>query len=95
MYSVEEDGDNDQENKIDANKRRESFANTGGKSNCNNESQVIRDKSLEENIVNKNSTTNENMVVENSCYNSEKPTEGKTKINLKFFRGIVLNLSFI
>lgn len=37
VYSVEEDADNDLENKIDANKKRESFA-TRGKSNCNVES---------------------------------------------------------
>lgn len=41
VYSVEEDADNDQENKTEANKKRESFA-TRGKSNCNVESVSIR-----------------------------------------------------
>lgn len=40
VYSVEEDADNDQENKSEANKKRETFA-TRGKSNCNVESQSV------------------------------------------------------
>uniref|UniRef100_V5I9W3 Uncharacterized protein n=2 Tax=Anoplophora glabripennis TaxID=217634 RepID=V5I9W3_ANOGL len=53
VYSVEEDADNDQENKSEANKKRENFA-TRGKSNCNieasDESLIVREKSLEEKI---------------------------------------------
>lgn len=48
VYSVEEDADND-ENKSEANKKRENFANRG-KSNCNVESS--KEKSLEEKACN-------------------------------------------
>ncbi|KAJ8972270.1 hypothetical protein NQ317_018297, partial [Molorchus minor] len=52
VYSVEEDADNDQENKSEANKKRETFA-TKGKSNCNIEAPDVtlsREKSLEEKV---------------------------------------------
>ncbi|XP_028149739.1 uncharacterized protein LOC114343127 [Diabrotica virgifera virgifera] len=96
VYSVEEDADNDQENKSDAIKRRESFASRG-KSNCNTESQVIRDRSLEENvIVNIKSNSLDETMSDNPSwsYNNEKPTEGtedNSKNQVKKYNRVMSN----
>ncbi|XP_057656650.1 uncharacterized protein LOC130894090 [Diorhabda carinulata] len=95
VYSVEEDADNDQENKLDANKRRESFANRG-KSNCNIESQIIQDKSLEDKRIVDESSSFEETLSNNISwsYMNEKPvetTEDNSKNQVKKYNRVMSN----
>ncbi|CAH1974979.1 unnamed protein product, partial [Acanthoscelides obtectus] len=71
VYSVEEDADQDQDGKSDANKKRETFA-TRGKSNCNVDSQSLKEKSVEEKTCEACERNNEDSAAEDNPKNQVK-----------------------
>ncbi|CAG9860820.1 unnamed protein product [Phyllotreta striolata] len=85
VYSVEEDIDNDQESKMDANKRRESFASRGGKlnSSSHNQSQSAKEKSIGDDVGNNNSQLCENAASEKSWTGNSEKSDGGTEENSK------------